>query len=132
MLITLLLDTWVWYEFYVIFNHNNCKMDHWQRFLKRHGSLKWYCLFCSSVLYVKNRASWLDWKVGRRTSRLFPYRFKKNQTTLRNFIGYWKKDCEGIFEYSINTVREYWCVFVLVSFLHASIKNWCICLNSPS
>ena len=24
------------------------------------GALKWYCLFCSYVLYVKNRASWLD------------------------------------------------------------------------
>ena len=26
------------YELYVIFNHNYCKIDQWQRFLKRHGS----------------------------------------------------------------------------------------------
>ena len=25
------------------------------------GALKWYCLFFSFVLYVENRASWLDW-----------------------------------------------------------------------
>ena len=32
----------------------------------------------------------------------------------------------------VSTVREYWCFFVLFSFLHTAIKNWSSCLNSSS
>ena len=31
-----------------------------------------------------------------------------------------------------NSFREYWHILVFVSFLHAAIKNWCFCFNSPS
>ena len=40
-----------------------CEMDHCDALsnvMATCGALKWYCLFCSFVLYVENQASWLD------------------------------------------------------------------------
>ena len=42
-----------------------CEIDHCDALsnVMAGGTLKWYCLFCSFVLYVENWASWLDWVI---------------------------------------------------------------------
>ena len=49
-----------------------------------------------------------------------------------NFLStlFWNKDF--ILQEIPTSVREYWHIFVFVSFLHTAVKNWCFCLNSPS